>query len=148
MRGLEPARGPRLGEPTARRVASPVFIVLQNGMVRREEPRGGRRDTPSRKTGNVVFHEVDPDNPPRLTPEQEARLRRLEAMPDSEIDFSDIPEVTEETWDKTTLECVRVDAEVMEWILRQSGPDRWEEKLNAMLRRAMAEEREALRERA
>ena len=64
--------------------------------------------------------------------------------PDSEIDFSDIPEVTEETWNKTTLECVRVDAEVMEWILRQSGPDRWEDKLNDMLRRAMAEEREAL----
>ena len=112
-------------------------------MVRREEARGGRRDTPSRKTGNVVFHEVAPDNPPRLTPEQEARLRRLAAMPDSEIDFSDIPEVTEETWDKTTLECVRVDAEVMEWILRQSGPNCWEDKLNAMLRRAMEEERAA-----
>ncbi len=94
------------------------------------------------------FHDVDPDNPPQLTPEQEARLRRLAEMPDSEIDFSDIPETTEEDWDKTTLESVRVDSEVVEWILRQSGPDRWEEKLNAMLRRAMEEEREALREQA
>ena len=36
----------------------------------------------------VVF---DPENPPPLTPQQEAELEALKAMPDSEIDTSDIP---------------------------------------------------------
>jgi uncharacterized protein (DUF4415 family) len=34
-------------------------------------------------------------NPESLTPELEAQLRALEAMPDETIDFSDIPEITD-----------------------------------------------------
>ena len=41
----------------------------------------------------------------------------------------------------TTLEMVQVDYVVMEWILKQAGPEHWQEKFNSMLRRAMEEER-------
>ncbi len=40
----------------------------------------------------MVRYRMDLNNPPPLTPEQKA----LAAKPDSEIDFSDIPRLTEE----------------------------------------------------
>ena len=40
----------------------------------------------------VSFRE---DELPPMTPEREARLEALAEMPDSEIDYSDIPEVTD-----------------------------------------------------
>ena len=36
----------------------------------------------------------------KLTEEQKARLEALEAMPDDQIDYSDIPEMTDEEWSK------------------------------------------------
>ena len=91
--------------------------------------------------GNLVIYSVDPDNPPPLTPEQKEELRRLAEMPDSEIDTSDIPEVRE--WPKKMVDVskIRIDAEVIRWILKQVPADRWQDKLNEMLRRAMREER-------
>jgi hypothetical protein len=44
----------------------------------------------------TVSFDFDLDNPPPLTEEQRTRLNTLAAMPDSEIDFSDIPEATDE----------------------------------------------------
>jgi hypothetical protein len=41
----------------------------------------------------VSFRE---DELPEITPEQEAEIKALAEMPDSEIDFSDIPKLTEE----------------------------------------------------
>ena len=32
------------------------------------------------------------------TPEEIARLEKLKSLPDGEIDFSDIPEITDEQW--------------------------------------------------
>jgi hypothetical protein len=46
------------------------------------------------KTENMVRYTLDPNQP--LTEDQKAELARLADMPDSEIDFSDIPELTEE----------------------------------------------------
>lgn len=40
---------------------------------------------------HIVRSTLDFDNPPRLTPEQLEELRALSLLPDSEIDFSDIP---------------------------------------------------------
>jgi hypothetical protein len=37
---------------------------------------------------------------PSLTEERKAELEALANMPDSEIDFSDIPPLTEEFWEK------------------------------------------------
>jgi hypothetical protein len=40
---------------------------------------------------NIIKFTLDPDNPPPLTSEQLAMLDELKKMPDSEIDYSDIP---------------------------------------------------------
>ena len=41
----------------------------------------------------------------KLTEEQRAELEALEAMPDDQIDYSDIPEMTEAEWSKADGEC-------------------------------------------
>jgi hypothetical protein len=43
---------------------------------------------------NTVKFKLDPENPPPLTAEQHERLNAIAAMPDSEIDYSDIPRQT------------------------------------------------------
>ena len=97
------------------------------------------------------MYELDPDNPPPLTPEQEARLQALAEMPDSEIDTTDIPEldwengvVVRNPWAdpplKTKLKEVALDSDIVFWIVNQAGEE-WQEKMNAMLRRAMQDER-------
>ena len=76
-------------------------------------------------------------------------------MPDSEIDYSDIPPLDDERWEKgidvrnpwadpptkTKIKEFLVDSDIIYWILKQVGDGR-QEKMNAMLRRAMREERE------
>ena len=62
---------------------------------------------------------------PPLTEAQRANLRALAARPDSEIDFSDIPELTDEQWKNAERGhfyrpvkrqiTARVDADVLEW---------------------------------
>ncbi len=39
----------------------------------------------------IIRSTFDPDNPPPLTPEELEQIRALKALPDSEIDYSDIP---------------------------------------------------------
>ena len=41
----------------------------------------------------IVIHEYDTDNPPQLSEES---LKRLAALKDRPIDFSDIPDITDE----------------------------------------------------
>jgi hypothetical protein len=48
------------------------------------------------KTAKPTQYRLDFNNLLPLTEEQKAELEALTAQPDSEIDFSDIPEVTEE----------------------------------------------------
>ena len=43
----------------------------------------------------TVTYKVDLNKPPVLSEEQKARLEALDKRPDSEIDFSDIPELDE-----------------------------------------------------
>ena len=114
-----------------------------------------KRKPTSRKTETLVRYEFDPNNPPPLTSEQIAELQALAAMPDSAIDTSDIPEMDEERmrsaikvrnpWadppTKTKIKEFLVDSDIIYWILKQVGDGR-QEKMNAMLRRAMREERE------
>ena len=103
-----------------------------------------RRGSTYQEIGNLVIYSVDPKNPPELTHEQEEELRRLAALPDSEIDTSDIPEVREWPQRMVDVSRIRLDAEVVRWILKQVGSEHWQDKLNAMLRRAMEEERAAI----
>jgi len=44
-------------------------------------------------SGKTIRYPVDPDNLPPLTTALRAELEMLMAMPDSEIDFSDIPPI-------------------------------------------------------
>jgi uncharacterized protein (DUF4415 family) len=82
---------------------------------------------------------------PPLTDAQRANLRALSARPDSEIDFSDIPELTAEQWKKGIRGrfyrpikrqiTARVDADVLEWLKAQGKG--YQSRINAILRREM-----------
>ena len=82
---------------------------------------------------------------PKLTEEDIASLKALAARPDSEIDLSDIPEITEEQWKNAERGhfyrpvkrqiTARVDADVLEW-LKSEGKG-YQSRINAILRREM-----------
>jgi len=69
----------------------------------------------------------------------------LAARPDSEIDFSDIPELTDEQWKAAERGrfyrpvkrqiTARVDADVLEWLKAQGKG--YQSRINAILRREM-----------
>ena len=84
-----------------------------------------------------------------LSPAQTANLSRLTQQPDSEIDFSDIPPLTDEQLaqmapfrfrSKTTLISFRVQNDVLAW-LKSKGPGHLS-RINAILSNVMdAEQR-------
>jgi uncharacterized protein (DUF4415 family) len=84
---------------------------------------------------------------PPLTEAQRAKLRALGARPDSEIDFSDAPEMTGEEWknaERGHYYCpvkrqitARVDADALEWLKAQGKG--YQSRINAILRREILE---------
>jgi uncharacterized protein (DUF4415 family) len=90
---------------------------------------------------------VDLANLPSLTKRQQADLAALAARPDGEIDFSDIPPLTEDFWKNAvrgkyykptkTSTTVRIDSDVLAW-LRAQGKG-YQSRINAILRRKMLE---------
>lgn len=82
---------------------------------------------------------------PPLTEAQRANLRALAARPDSEIDFSDIPQLTDEQWKNAERGrfyrpvkqqiTARVDADVLAWLKGQGKG--YQSRINAILRREM-----------
>jgi uncharacterized protein (DUF4415 family) len=93
----------------------------------------------------LVKHDVDLANLPPLTERQKAELAALAVRPDSEIDTSDIPSLTEEFWKNAvrgrfykpikTSTTVRIDSDVLAW-LRAQGKG-YQSRINAILRREM-----------
>jgi uncharacterized protein (DUF4415 family) len=91
---------------------------------------------------NIVKYEFDPKNPPPLTAQQRKRLNRLATMPDSEIDYSDIPPLTgKEVWTRPGLlvstenkqmVTLRLDADVLQFF-KKTGK-RYQSRINAALR--------------
>ena len=87
-------------------------------------------------------------NPAPLTPELQAELDALAAMPDSEIDTTDIPEVTD--WSGAIRGAfykpikkpiaLRLDADVLDWFQRQ-GPG-YQTRINAALRAFVEQHRQ------
>lgn len=85
------------------------------------------------------------DELPDLTEEQRARLARVAAMSDAEIDTGDIPELTEAElaemergrfWRPVKAQVTtRIDADVLAW-LKASGKG-YQSRINAILREAM-----------
>jgi uncharacterized protein (DUF4415 family) len=84
----------------------------------------------------------------KLTPASKRKLAKLAERPDSEIDFSDIPPLTESFWKDAVRNpfyrpvkqqlTVRLDADVVAWLRRQ-GSD-YQTRLNQVLRKAMLED--------
>jgi uncharacterized protein (DUF4415 family) len=82
---------------------------------------------------------------PPLTKTDRAKLKALAARPDSEIDTSDIPEMTAEQWKharrghfyrpRKLQITARVDADVLAW-LKAAGKG-YQSRINAILRREM-----------
>jgi len=82
---------------------------------------------------------------PELTEEQIAGLKALAARPDSEIDTSDIPVMTDEQWKKAVRRdlyrpvklqvTARLDADVLAWLKAQGKG--YQSRINAILRREM-----------
>ena len=93
----------------------------------------------------TIRYEVDLNNLPPLTEEQRAELKALAEMPDSTIDYSDIPPLDEAFWKNAvqnpfykptkTSTTVRVDSDVLAWLKGQGKG--YQTKMNAILREAM-----------
>jgi uncharacterized protein (DUF4415 family) len=76
------------------------------------------------------------------------RLAQLAAQPDSKIDFSEIPELTEDFWRHAVRNpyyrpvkqqlTVRLDADIVAWLRRQGKG--YQTRLNRVLRDAMQQE--------
>ena len=89
------------------------------------------------------------DTLPQLTETQRANLRELASRPDSEIDTSDIPVLTDEEWASThrvrghlyrpvkQVVTARLDGDVLEWL--KSYGKGYQSRMNAILRREMLE---------
>jgi uncharacterized DUF497 family protein len=85
------------------------------------------------------------DKLPPLTKARRAKLKALATRPDSEIDTSDIPEMTEEQWKNARRGhfyrprkrqiTARVDADVLDWLKAQGKG--YQSRINAILRREM-----------
>ena len=96
-------------------------------------------------TGKTVRFTLDTANPPKLSDEAKARLAHLAAMPDREIDFSDIPcSPADAEWTRPGIPfptenkqqvTLRLDADVLEYF-RHTGK-RYQTRINQVLRAYM-----------
>jgi uncharacterized protein (DUF4415 family) len=94
------------------------------------------------KTVRKVFSDIRP------SAKQKRELKKLARMPDSEIDSSDIPELTEKFWRNAVRNpfyrpvkkqlTLRLDADVIAWLRRQGKG--YQTRANALLRAAMLED--------
>ena len=96
----------------------------------------------------MMRYVIDFNNPPSLTKKQRTEIKALKNLKDEDIDLSDIPELSEQFWNKakplrdqhfyrtvkesTTL---RLDTDVLAW-LKSAGPG-YQTRINAILRQVM-----------
>jgi len=98
----------------------------------------------------IVRYSIDLDNLPPLSDAQKAELDALSALPDSEIDYSDIPPLDETFWARAvrnpffkpvkTATSVRIDSDVLAWLKSQGKG--YQTRMNAILREAMLRSRQ------
>ena len=102
----------------------------------------------------LVTSDFDINNPPPLTDAQREELARVAAMKDEDIDFSDIPPLTEKFWSNAVRfrdrhlyrpvkkqVTVRLDADVLEWFkAKQGGKRGYQTAINTALRKVVEEE--------
>jgi uncharacterized protein (DUF4415 family) len=92
-----------------------------------------------------VSRDLDLAHLPPLTPKQKAELSALAAQPDEEIDYSELPPITEEFWKNAvqgrfykptkTSTTLRIDSDVLAWLKAQGKG--YQSRINAILRREM-----------
>lgn len=85
------------------------------------------------------------DTLPPMTETRREDLEKLAALPDSQIDTSDAPELTDAQWAQATQGqfyrpvkqqvTARLDADVLAWL--KAGGHGYQTRMNAILRRAM-----------
>lgn len=79
----------------------------------------------------MVRYEVDLLNPPPLTEEQVERLKALDNLRDEDIDFSDIPRLSDDFFKNgvrnpyyaralKALLTIRLDADILDWFKRHA----------------------------
>lgn len=96
-------------------------------------------------SSKIVRYSFDPDNPPSLTEAQKAELEALAAMPDREIDFSDIPPLTEKFWQNAKRNpyfrpvkqqlTLRLDSDLVAWFKHHAeGKRGYQSHINRALR--------------
>jgi len=91
---------------------------------------------------SMVQFRLDPKNPPKVTDEQRLRLEAIAAMPDKDIDYSDIPRQTDNAqWTRPGMLLptenkqqitLRVDADVLSFF--KGTGKRYQSRINAALR--------------
>jgi len=84
-------------------------------------------------------------------------IARMEAIKDEDIDFSDIPPLTEKFWENAVRNpfyrpvkkqvTLRIDADVLEW-LKKKEEKGYQSRLNALLRKVMLEDLRGKQKRA
>jgi uncharacterized protein (DUF4415 family) len=103
-----------------------------------------------KSTQTVYFH-LDPSNPPALTTEERQAWEELKAMPDEDIDFSDIPPQPSAGWRRVSelvpaenkqQITLRLDAEVIAFF-RATGR-RYQSRINAALREYVHAQKKAV----
>lgn len=93
-----------------------------------------------KSASNTVKLTLDPSNLPPLTAEQKTELAALDAMPDSAIDYSDAPELSEAFWVAAGKDIpehkkqitLRIDTDVIDFF-KHTGR-RYQTRINAVLR--------------
>jgi uncharacterized protein (DUF4415 family) len=87
----------------------------------------------------TIKRTLDPSKPPAISAAQKARLSALAAMPDNQIDYSDVPELPQAQWMRVTelpdskqQITLRLDADVLDFF-KQTGK-RYQTRINAVLR--------------
>ena len=93
----------------------------------------------------MVRYAFDPQNPPALTDAQKAELAALAARSDDDIDFSDIPPLTDDFFKNAVRGqfyrpvkeqiTARLDADIVQWL--KSAGKGYQSRMNAILRREM-----------
>ena len=74
-----------------------------------------------------------------FTPDELDRLAKLEAMRDEDIDFSDIPELTDEQWREAFRPArVMLDAKLVDWFKNHPTDVPYQIEINRALRRHVA----------
>lgn len=74
-----------------------------------------------------------------FSPEELERLARLKAMRDEDIDFSDIPEITDEQWATAFRPTyVMLDAKLIGWFKEHAGDKPYQTEINRVLRQHVA----------